>query len=221
MKTWNDISPIWKKILVVLAILMVAFLASMLLSGCNAEKAAIRKQDRAFGITISTPRTFAQAAAIWLKINPCLTPIIKDSTVIKHDTITTEKKVFIPYINTQYKTKVIDTIIDGISVYVDSTGITVKNLNQKEVYTKTIYQTKVDQTRVNNLTDSLNDLAQRYQFKQGQLQSLNDTSNAKNKTIEKKDGLIILLGILLGLSVFFNVKGLITKIPLPSILKGK
>lgn len=130
------------------------FIMSML--ACSPEKRAIRQQDKAYGITISTPRTFQQAAKLWLDIHPCLTPIIKDSTIIKHDTITTVKKIFIPSQNEQYKIKTLDTIIDGISVFADSTGITVKNLNQKEVETRTVYQTKIDQTRVNNLTDSLN-----------------------------------------------------------------
>ena len=113
-----------------------------------------------------------------------MTPTIKDSVVVKHDTTTTEKKVFIPVKIPEYKTKTVDTIIDGISVYVDSTGITVKNFNEKETTTKTVYQTKVDQTRVDNLTDSLNESKQLVKFKQGQIQSISDTSKEKGKKID-------------------------------------
>lgn len=219
MKSWNDVSPIWKKILKVLAILMVAFLVSMLFNGCNTEKYAIRKQDKAFGITVSTPRTFAQAAAIWLEIHPCLTPIIKDSTVTKHDTITTEKKVFIPYINTQYKTKVVDTIIDGISVYVDSTGITVKNLNQKEVETKTIYQTKVDQTLVNLQKDTINSLRVQSGVKDGITQELR--TSLSNQKKETNKWLWYFIASLAFMVVSHVARTYISKINIPSILKGK
>jgi hypothetical protein len=149
----HDLNLYWRKRLIYTLIILFVLFMCFLLS-CNSEKALIRKQDKAYGITVSTPRTFAQAAATWLAIHPCITPIIKDSTIIKHDTITTEKKVFIPVL--KYKSTTLDTIVDGISIYADSMGITVKNLEEKEVTTKTIYQTKVDQTRVNNLTDTLN-----------------------------------------------------------------
>ena len=212
----KDLNPYWKKRLLILAALLVALL--LYLCGCTSE---IKKGQKAVARVNADANLQNQVAAKYLEHTPCLTPIVKDSIVTKHDTITTEKKVLIPVKLTEYKTKTLDTIIDGISVYVDSTGITVKNLNQKEVYTKTIYQTKVDQTRVNNLTDSLNAAYQQLEFKKGQLQSLSDTSNAKSKTIEKQGWIIVLLGVLLGLSVFFNVKGLITKIPIPSFLKSK
>lgn len=185
MKSWNDVSPTWRKILKFVSFVILAAGAAILFSRCNPERALQRKEDKALGVVQGSLRVFPKAGAAWLDIHPCLTPIIKDSTVTKHDTITTEKKVFIPFVTTKYKAVLVDTIIDGISVYADSIGITVKNLNKKEVTTNTVYQTKVDQTRVNNLTDSLNSVYQQFQFKQGQLQQLNDVSNEKGKKIDK------------------------------------
>lgn len=186
---FKNISTFWERLIrtvfYILAVSLIIFCVAMFFASCNPQAKLIRQQDKAYGITVSTPRTFAQAGALWVSINPCLTPIIKDSIATKHDTITTEKKVFIPLQITQYKTRKLDTIVDGVSIYIDSLGISIKNLNEKEVTTKTVYQTKIDETRVNNLTDSVNSLKQQLSFKQGQLESLSDTSQEQKKSIEK------------------------------------
>ena len=174
-----DLNPYavkWTLFFVLLVALFV-FIMSMFLSSCNVEKRAIRKQDKAYGITVSTPRTFAQAGANWLAIHPCITPIIKDSIIFHTDTLVAEKKVFIPIKTIQFKEKILDTIIDNISIYADSTGITVKNLQESITNTKTIIQTKVDQTRVNNLTDSLNSEKRTSATKDGIIQTINENNS--------------------------------------------
>ncbi len=189
----------------------------LFLSSCNVEKRAIRKQDKAYGITVSTPRTFSQAGALWLNIHPCLVTVIKDSIVTKHDTLITEKKLFIPFKVTEYKTKQLDTIIDNVSIYIDSNGITVKNLNEVQVKTEVHYQTKVDETKVKLLTDTLNFRTNQLSFKQGQLDSTTEASKAKDKKIDKLWFWLILLSVA---SVLSHVaRSYIPKIP--SLLSNK
>jgi len=189
----KTISPLWKKILMVLGIAL-AILVGALLFSCNPEKRAIRSQDKAYGITVSTPRTFSQAGALWLNIHPCVVTT-KDSIVTKHDTLITEKKLFIPFKVTEYKTKQLDTIIDNVSIYIDSNGITVKNLNEVQVKTEVHYQTKVDETKVKLLTDTLNFRTNQLSFKQGQLDSTTEASKAKDKKIDKLWFWLILLSV--------------------------
>ncbi len=177
----------------ILAVLLAALL--IWLSSCNVEKRAIRKQDKAYGITVSTPRTFSQAGALWLNIHPCLVTVIKDSIVTQHDTLITEKKLFIPFKVTEYQTKQLDTIIDNVSIYIDSNGITVKNLNEVQVKTEVHYQTKVDETKVKLLTDTLNSRTNQLSFKQGQLDSVTEASKAKDKKIDKLWFWLILLSV--------------------------
>lgn len=56
---------------------------------------------------------------------------------------------------------------------------------------------------------------------QGQNDTNKETIQQDKKDNAKKDWYLVGALVLLGLSAFFNIKGLVTKISLPSILKGK
>jgi hypothetical protein len=217
-----DLNPFVVKwgLFFILLIATFFFIMSMFLSGCNAEKRAVRKQDKAYGITVSTPRTFAQAGANWLAIHPCITPIIKDSIIFHTDTLVAEKKVFIPIKTIQFKEKILDTIIDNISIYADSLGITVKNLQEAITNTKTIIQTKVDQTRVNNLTDSLNSEKRTSATKDGIIQTISENNSGLKKSNTNLWWLVVAISVAGVLSHvirsyatgwFSSVKGLFKK----------
>jgi len=176
----KTVNPYWKRILFWLSVAL-AILVGALFFSCNPAQRLIRKEDKAYGITVSTPRTFSQAGALWLQIHPCVV-LTKDSIVTKHDTITVPSTPkLIPFKVTEYKTKTLDTIIDNVSLYIDSNGITVKNLNEKEVTTHTIYQTKIDQTRVDNLIDSLNQSKRESTTKDGIIQTLREQLSETKK----------------------------------------
>lgn len=211
-----------KPYLIALLILLLSFIF-ILLNSCNPAKQLQRKEDKSLGIVLGSQRVFPQAGAAWLAIHPCITTNPKpDSIITKIDTLLQEKKVFIPVKSIQYKNKVIDTIIDNISVYSDSTGIFLKNLNPSTNTTKTIIKTIVDQTRVDNLTDSLNASSRTIAAQQGQITELRGIISDQRKEDNKKTWLLIAASVGFGVSLFFNVKSLVTKLPsIGGILKGK
>lgn len=231
MKTWSDISPIWKKILVMLAILMVAFLASMLLSGCNAEKAAARKDEKYINYVNASAKRQIPVVNAWKTANP-------QDTAVK--LIISEPKLI-----TVYNEKLVkDTT--GRQRLIDS----VKQAHEKEIdcgkAAQDAYDLGWDECEKQYLANPIKakcppDTTKQYTLL-SEIRRWQDTSNAKDKIISnlqgqndtnketiqqekkdnaKKDWYLVGALVLLGLSAFFNIKGLITKISLPSILKGK
>lgn len=84
MKKWKDVTPTWQRILKAIFFIVVVAVIIFFVSGCNVEKRAIRQQDKAYGITVSTPRTFTDAINLWFSIH-------KQDTSVK--VIITEPKV--------------------------------------------------------------------------------------------------------------------------------
>ena len=140
-------------------LIFAAMLCIISFCACNPQKALTRKENKAIGIVKGSERAFPIVGQSWLDIHPCLVPTIHDTIInTKTDTVKTIKTVLIPSIS--YKNKTLDTIVDNISIYADSTGITVKNLN--EAITKTITKevTKVDQTALNAANIKIQSLQQ-------------------------------------------------------------
>lgn len=197
-----------KRLLFGLFVLLIIMLAFLCISGCNPEKALIRKEDKAFGTVLGSVRIFPKVGAAWLAIHPCvITSPQPDSVTTKHNTITlTSKPVLIPFKVTEYKNRVLDTIIDGVSVYADSNGLVVKNMNEAVITTKTIYKTIVDQTLVDNQRDSINSLHEQQKQLQGYYQATSekdkDALGAAKKERDKNFWLIIAA---LGLGVLSHV----------------
>lgn len=158
-----------------------------LIFSCNPEKALMRKEDRALGIVEGSVRVFPIAGATWLKIHPCIvTQPRPDSIVTRIDTIIQKNQVYVPYKITEFKHRVIDTIVDNISIYADSNGIVVKNMNEAVVKTNTIYKTIVDQTLVNNQADTINSLRVQKENLTGQI-TANDIANKEQHDSDRKE----------------------------------
>jgi hypothetical protein len=203
-----------------LLVVIILFLIGAILHGCSPEKRAARLDKKSLDRVVTNPVLLNDAANAYLQVHPCLETVTIDSVVIKHDTLPA-KVIKIPYPVTQFKTKIIDTLIDGISVYADSTGIVVKNLNGVVTDSVIKYITKVDQSLVNRLMDSLVEKGKLITYYQGKYEELQDQKNELSKENTKLHLIIIGLSVILILSLFFNVKGLIGKIALPSLSNFK
>lgn len=164
----------------------VTFLAWMFFS-CNPEKALIRKENKALGIVEGSRRVFPIAGADWLTIHPCvITTPRPDSIVTRIDTILKEKKIFVPFKTTEYRARMIDTIVDNVSIYADSNGIVIKNLNDAIIKTNTVYKTIVDQTLVNMQRDTINSLREQKANLLGQV-GAKDAAYKEQASSQKKD----------------------------------
>ena len=130
------------------------FILIVILVGCNAEKKAARKDEAAWDRYSSSPKLIQRSVPLVSALFPCIVKeeIVRTDTSFLYITDTLVKKI--PY--AVYKDKVLDTIINNISIFQDSTGISVKYLGKDKVITKTIEKVKIDQSEANRLTDSLN-----------------------------------------------------------------
>lgn len=180
--------------------------------GCNTAKQIERREDKSLGIVQGSPRVFPKAGQAWLDIHPCLidSKTIHD-TITNRDTVKIEKKIFIPQM--LFKNQVIDTIMEGISIYADSTGITVKNLNEVVTNTRTVTVKQIDQTRVNNLTDSIHSKEKELAFHAGQNEILQASIKQQGQTITKLWIAMAIAGAFILLLTYFSLKSFITKIP--------
>lgn len=194
---------------VVALVLFMLFLAV----SCNPEKALIRKEDKAFGVVVGSDRVFPKVAARWLEIHPCvITAINRTPTIItKIDTLIQEKKTFVPVKITEYKTRTLDTIIDNVSVYIDSNGIAVKNMNEVITHTKIIRDTLVDQTLVDNQRDTINSLRISQSGLSGQIivkdKNISDQTSRGNKILAYAIGLGLLSLILIVFIIYKTIRG--------------
>lgn len=141
-----------KKAITILLLAIIAF-------SCNPTKRLERKEEKAWDVFYTSPRLLDRATPLVLAIHPCISEIVRSDTSFLYvtDTVTVTKKI--PY--TVHKT--IDTLIDNISVYADSTGIYVKYLGITKTITKTIRDTVIDKSALDRAIDSLNN----YKVKEG------------------------------------------------------
>lgn len=130
------------------------FILIIILVGCNAEKRLARKEEKSWDVYSTSPRLVQRSVPLVSALYPCINEIVRSdtNTVYVIDSFEIEKKV--PY--AVYKDKVLDTVIDNISIFSDSTGLTVKYLGKKEKTIITIRDTVIDRKETNRLTDSLN-----------------------------------------------------------------
>ncbi len=201
-----------RRLLASALISLIAFMLFLFFCGCNPEKALIRKEDKAFGVVVGSDRVFPKAGARWLQIHPCVITTPKPDVIItKIDTILQEKKIFIPVKITEYKNRVLDTIIEGISVYADSNGLVVKNLNGVITKTNTVTKTVIDQTLADNQRDTINSLRIAQGTLQGQIiekDKYGEQQKARgNKLLAWAIGLGILALIFLIVIIYMIFKG--------------
>ena len=182
-----------------------------LLHGCNPAKRTQRLDTKALNRVVTNPTLLNDAGNVFLKLNPCVVLTVKEDSIIFHnDTIIAEKKVIIPRIVS--KNRNIDTIIDNISIFINDSIIAVKSLEGERVITKNITKVIVDQSLVNRLKDTVDKKQRTIDTQYGENTELRTQISQYRNTINKKDALIIGLLVALALSVFFNVKGLFSKI---------
>lgn len=134
--------------------LITSVILIMIFMACNSEKRLARKESKAWDIYSTSPRLVQKSVPLVAALYPCIVKeeVVRTDTSFLYITDTLVNKI--PY--AVYKDKVLDTIIDNISILADSTGISVKYLGKDKVITKTIEKVKIDQSELNRLTDSLN-----------------------------------------------------------------
>lgn len=209
---------------------LTALLVICILFSCHPEQKIARDDQKAVDRVRAKEPLVEQVTNEYFKTHP---PLTKDSVridsviQIKHDTI--PKLIKIPYI--VYKNRVIDTIINNVSIFADSTGITIKVLqvNTEETRTRTKETTKEDLSAQYRLQDSLSKYRLMWEGLMHENVQIEKVSAAKDTTIKSKEADIafanmrfwIAVGIVVGLvifSIYLKVKSLPTA--LPSVIKN-
>lgn len=188
-----------KKILLLLIVGFIVFLFTR----CGTEK----KDQEAVNRVNANANLQNQVANQYLQVHPCLPLQTKPDSVFFYsvDTLyTPSKPIKIPVIN--YKFKNIDTTIDNISVFMDSTGLMVKYLIPTIDKTTKIKHTEVDQNLVNSLRDSILIIKQFYAKETGKYEESQEQVVIQSKKLAEKDLIIIAICIALALSVYLNIK---------------
>lgn len=192
----------------------IILIAVLFTIACNAEKRAAKKDEAAWNRYSTSPKLIQRSVPLVSALFPCIVKeeIVRVDTSFLYITDTLVNKI--PY--AVYKDKVLDTIIDNISILADSTGISVKYLGKDKVIIKTIEKVKIDQSEINRAKDSLQqkevDITN-LKGKYSELEKrLNETESDKNRWATYFWLLVATIAILIGTALFFKFK---TKIPLP------
>ena len=216
MKTLNhNIKPYIKALLIILLLLII-----YLLNSCNPAKQLQRKEDKSLGIVLGSQRVFPKAGAAWLAIHPCVITTTKSDTgkIIIKEVPVTLPPVKIPFPVYKWKQFSFDTLINGLSVYIDSNGIVISGEYICKEKTIPIKETQRDDTRVDNLTDSINQSKRENATQKGQILELQTNNSESKKEANKKNWYFIIASVIAAISVFFNVKSSVSKIP--SLVSG-
>ena len=229
MKTMSDKKAIrYKK---AVCFLVVAFLIfeCIMLSGCNVEKRIQRKEDNAVDLVNTKPRLQERVVGPYWDAHPRDTnPKI---IISPPKTIT----VHVPQLirDTSGRQAMIDSIknaherdIDPGKIAADAYDLGWDECEKKYLANTLKVQCPPDTTKQYTLTAEMNRWKDSANKKDKDLSFKNGESKEKDATIKRLERSIVvrdvIAGILLALlllSAFFNVKGLISKIPIPSILK--
>lgn len=183
----------------------------LIVFSCNPTKRLERKTERAWDVFVTSPTLIKRSVPLIEALYPCKEEIVRSDTSFLYvtDTVTVTKKI--PYA----VHKNIDTLIDNISVFSDSTGIYVKYLGITKTITKTIRDTVIDKSATNRAIDSLNV----YKVKEGQYigqitqlgKQLDASDKEKNKWLYYFWGLLSLTIAINAILLYIKLK---TKIPL-------
>ena len=152
------------------------------------------------------------AGGIYQDIVPCvITTLKKDSVITKHDTTVAEKKIFIPRI--LFKNRIIDTIIDNVSIFINDTTIEVKCLEGEKTITNNITKVIVDESLANRLKDSSKLKDTQISYHKGKEEAL---SEQQSENIRKIDKLwIVIILVVLGAVLSHVARSYIPTIKLP------
>jgi len=189
----------------------ILFVLIVILLGCNAEKRAARKDEAAWDRYSSSPKLIQRSVPLVSALFPCIVKeeVVRTDTSFLYITDTLVNKI--PY--AVYKDKVLDTIVDNISILADSTGISVKYLGKDKVITKTIEKVKIDQSALNRANDSLNEYKVKEAQLKGQILQIEKQLNKEmDETTKYKTYLFVVIGlIVIAVGGFLYIK---FKIPL-------
>jgi len=180
----------------------------ILVFGCNPTKRLERKQEKAWDVFVTSPTLIKRSVSVVSALYPCINEVVRSdtNTVYVVDTFKVENKI--PF--TIYKDKILDTLIDNISIYADSTGIEVKYVGKKEKTVITIKDTVLDKAALNRANDTIN----AYKVKEGnyvgQITQLQVTISSMDKKVTyanlKFYGLIALIVAYFGISWYLRFK---------------
>lgn len=213
----NNIPPSNRLFNVIVFLIIIIFYA-ILTHSCSPEKRQQRLDNKSLDRVITKRSLLDAAGEIYQRINPCVVQT-KDSIVTKHDTIPS-KPILIPYIINKTTNRPIDTIVDGISVYVDSLGnLAIKNLDGKQVETKTIYKTQIDHNAVDSANAIIQRMKQQLSNKDGIIETKSEQISDIKKENNNKNWYLIGSSALALVLALFHIKNLITKIPIPNFLQ--
>jgi hypothetical protein len=180
----------------------------ILVFGCNPTKRLERKQEKSWDIFVTNPTLIKRAVPIVSSLYPCINEVVRSdtNTVYVVDTFKVENKI--PY--NVYKDKILDTLIDNISIFADSTGIAVKYLGKKEKTVITIKDTVLDKAALNRANDTINVYKVKEGNYVGQITQLQVTIGSMDKKVTYADlkfyGLIALIVAYFGISLYLRFK---------------
>lgn len=175
---------------------------------CNPTKRLERKQEKAWDVFVTSPILIKRSVPVVSALYPCINEIVRSdtNTIYVVDTFKIENKI--PY--NVYKDKVLDTLIDNVRIFADSTGIDVEYLGKKQTTVITIRDTAIDKREVNRLTDSLNTYKVKEGNYVGQITQLQVTIRSMDKKVTyanlKFYGIIALIVVYFGLSLYLKFK---------------
>jgi hypothetical protein len=191
-------------------------IAALFTLGCSAEKRLARKEERTWDNYSTSPRLVARSVPLVKSLYPSFFEVVRTDTTFLPDSIPYTIFQDVPFEVLKYKDKVIDTLLGDYALYIDSLGVQIKYLGKPQIITKIIRTTKIDESEVNRLKDSLNikEVAiANVKGKYSQLEKqLNETESDKNRWATYFWLLVAVIAILIGTALFFKFK---PKIPLP------
>ena len=190
------------------------FILIVILLGCNTEKRAARREEKSWDVYSTSPRLIQRSVPLVSALYPCIVKneIVRNDTTFLYHVDTVIKKVAYEV----YKDKVLDTVIGEISIYADSTGITVKYLGKEKIITKTKETVKIDQSEVNRLNDSLNNSKVKEATLKGQILQIEKRVNQEiDETNKYKTYFFVYVAftlVVVGAFLYIKFK---TKVPIP------
>lgn len=204
----HNITPYIKVIIFFLIVLLIASLIS-----CNPTKQIAKAEHKVLGnpeaikrVREKTDHLFPIIGEIVFSDTGSIKTIIKDTTITK--TVTIPVKV--------WKNISFDTLINGLSFYIDSNGITVTGKYECQNTTKYIPTYYHDPRILKQKDSTINNLKIELAGKNGEQLTLQNQSREKDKTIRNKNILIYMLSGFIAIILFLWLR---TKIKLPNISK--
>ena len=125
----------------------------ILILSCNPQKRIARQDEKAINYVSAKKPLLDRLTPIVLAIHPCVTEVVRTDSITTYITDTITQRINVPY--SVYKNKVLDTIINDISIFADSTTIMLKYLGSVKIQTNTIFKTIKDESELNRYKDTL------------------------------------------------------------------